>query len=82
GFDQPLFGGAATVGATYYETAFRDLIQTVFLPTSSTYVNVGRAVAYGAETFVTVRFNEAWSGRIDYTNTVTKDEIAGQELLR
>ncbi|WP_287069298.1 TonB-dependent siderophore receptor [Methylobacterium sp.] len=82
GFEQPLFGGAATVGATYYETDFRDLIQTVFLPTSSTYVNVGRAVAYGAETFVTVRFNEAWSGRIDYTNTVTKDEIAGQELLR
>lgn len=81
GFEQPL-GERVLVGATYFETDFRNLIQTAFLPTLSTSVNVGRAVAYGAESFVAVRFTDGFSTRLDYTNTVTKDEIAGQELLR
>ncbi|MGF3027849.1 TonB-dependent receptor plug domain-containing protein [Methylobacterium aquaticum] len=81
GFEQPL-GDRVLVGATYFETDFRNLIQTAFFPTFSASVNVGRAVAYGAESFVSVKLTDTLSGRVDYTNTVTKDEIAHQELLR
>ncbi|WP_246775377.1 TonB-dependent receptor plug domain-containing protein [Methylobacterium aquaticum] len=81
GFEQPL-GDRVLVGATYFETDFRNLIQTAYFPTFGTNVNVGRAVAYGAESFVSVKLTDTLSGRVDYTNTVTKDEIAHQELLR
>lgn len=81
GFEQPL-GERVLVGATYFDTDFRNLIQTAYFPTYATNVNVGRAVAYGAESFVSVRFTDGFSARVDYTNTVTKDEVAGQELLR
>ncbi len=81
GFEQPL-GERVLVGATYFETDFRNLIQTAYFPTFSTNVNVGRAVAYGAESFVAVTLTDTLSGRVDYTNTVTKDEITHQELLR
>lgn len=81
GFEQPL-GERVLVGATYFETDFRNLIQTAYFPTYSTNVNVGRAVAYGAESFVSVKLTNTFSARADYTNTVTKDEVANQELLR
>ncbi|MEH3120131.1 MAG: TonB-dependent receptor [Methylorubrum populi] len=81
GFEQPL-GDRVLVGATYFETDFRNLIQTASFPTYATNVNLGRAVAYGAESFVSVRFTDTLGARADYTNTVTKDEVAGQELLR
>ncbi|WP_288585860.1 TonB-dependent receptor [uncultured Methylobacterium sp.] len=81
GFEQPL-GDRVLVGATYFETDFRNLIQTAYFPTFGTNVNVGRAVAYGAESFVSVKLTDTLSGRVDYTNTVTKDEVAHQELLR
>ncbi len=82
GFEQPLFDGFMTVGATYYQTDFKNLIQTAYYPTFSTNVNVGQATGYGTESFVALRLNEFWSGRLDWTTTVTKDEIAHQELLR
>lgn len=82
GFEQPLFDGFMTVGATYFQTDFKNLIQTAYYPTYSTNVNVGRATAYGTESFVALRFDEFWSGRLDWTTTVTKDEITHQELLR
>jgi vitamin B12 transporter len=81
GLEQPL-GDRVLVGATYYQNDFKNLINTQFLATGSTNVNVGRATSYGAEAFVAVKFTDTLSGRIDYTNTVSKDEIAHQELLR
>ncbi len=82
GLEQPLFDGRVTIGGTYVETDFSDLVDTAYFPTYGTHVNVGRAVAYGAESFVSLRFNAAWSGRVDYTNTSTKGEVANRELLR
>lgn len=79
GFEQPL-GDRVLVGATYYRNDFTNLIATNASFTSNE--NVGKAVSYGAEAFVSVRFSETLSGRADYTNTVTKNQITGQELLR
>lgn len=79
GFEQPL-GDRVLVGATYYRNDFTNLINTNASFTSNE--NVGKAVSYGAEAFVSVRFSETLSSRVDYTNTVTKNEITGQELLR
>ncbi len=79
GFEQPL-GERVLVGATYYHNDFTNLINTNASFTSNE--NVGRAVSYGAEAFVSVRLTDTLSGRIDYTNTVTKNEITNQELLR
>lgn len=79
GFEQPL-GDRVLVGATYYRNDFTNLINTNASFTSNE--NVGKAVSYGAEAFVSVRLSETLSGRVDYTNTVTKNEITNQELLR
>ncbi|MCC0805712.1 TonB-dependent receptor [Methylobacterium sp. W2] len=79
GFEQPL-GERVLVGATYYANDFKNLINTNASFTSNE--NVGRAESYGAEAFVAVRFTDTFSGRVDYTNTVTKNEITNQELLR
>ncbi|ACK86397.1 TonB-dependent receptor plug domain-containing protein [Methylorubrum extorquens] len=79
GFEQPI-GDRILVGATYYANDFRNLINTNASFTSNE--NVGRAHSYGAEAFVSVRFTDTLSGRVDYTNTVTKNEITNQELLR
>ena len=83
GIEQPL-GERVLAGATYFANDFRNLIQGRFDPVNFTFtnVNVGRAETYGAEAFLAVRVTDALSGRIDYTNTVSKDVTAGQELLR
>ncbi|GEP10036.1 TonB-dependent receptor plug domain-containing protein [Methylobacterium gnaphalii] len=81
-FEQPL-GERVLVGATYYHNDYRNLIQTEFLPGFQyRWVNVGRAESYGAEAFASVKFTDTLSGRLDYTNTVTKDEVSNLELLR
>lgn len=79
GFEQPL-GDRVLVGATYYRNDYTNLINTNASFTANE--NVGKAVSYGTEAFVSVRFSETLSGRVDYTNTVTENEITGQELLR
>lgn len=82
GLEQPL-GQNVLVGATYYHNDFKNLIITDFLPNFQyQYVNVGRAESYGAEAFVSVKLSDEFNIRGDYTNTVTKNLIAGQELLR
>lgn len=79
GFEQPL-GDRVLIGALYYQNDFTNLINTS--ADGRTNVNVGRATSYGAEAFISAKITDTLSGRLDYTNTVTKDEIAHQELLR
>ncbi len=83
GFEQP-FGERVLAGATYFANDFRNLIQGTFDPRTFVFtnVNIGRAETYGAEAFLAVQFTDTLSGRIDYTNTVSKDDVNGRELLR
>jgi vitamin B12 transporter len=83
GFEQP-FGERVLAGATYFANDFRNLIQGTFDPETFVFtnVNIGRAETYGAEAFLAVQFTDTLSGRIDYTNTVSKDDVNGRELLR
>lgn len=81
GFEQPLFNGRVKFGATYFNNDITNLINNVFFP-ANTYVNVGRARTYGAETFVEAQVSEYFRVRADYTQTIAKNEITGQELVR
>lgn len=79
GFEQPL-GNRVRFGATYFHNDIKNLIAANASFTSNE--NIGRATTYGGEAFVSYAFSEELSARLDYTNTVTKDEIARHELLR
>ncbi len=82
GLEQPI-GDSVLVGATYFHNDFKNLINTEFLPGFQyRWVNVDRAESYGAEAFISVKFSDELTVRGDYTNTVTKDLIDRQELLR
>lgn len=82
GFEQPIAGDRIRVGATYFDNNFRNLIQARFSGFTSTNENVGRASAYGVESFVSFVFSETLQAQVTYTNTATKNEILGNELLR
>lgn len=82
GFEQPLFDDRIRVGATYFDNDIRNLIQSTFTATGGTLVNVGKASAYGVESFVTFVFSDTLQAQVTYTNTATRDEIRFQELLR
>jgi vitamin B12 transporter len=82
GFEQPLPGGRVRVGALYFDTSIRNLIQAAQRGAVTRIDNVGRASAYGAEAFVSFQFSDALQATLSYTNTSTKDEINRQELLR
>ncbi|MDB5590401.1 TonB-dependent receptor, partial [Enterovirga sp.] len=82
GFEQPLPGGRVRVGALYFDTSIRNLIQAAQRGAVTRIDNVGRASAYGAEAFFSFQFSDALQATLSYTNTSTKDEINRQELLR
>lgn len=81
GFEQPLFNGRVKFGATYFNNDITNLINNVFVPVN-TYVNVGKARTHGAETFIETQVTERFRVRADYTQTIAKNEITGQELVR
>jgi vitamin B12 transporter len=86
GFEQPLAGGQARFGATWFHNDIRDLIEAGPLPAlgpfAETYVNIGRATTYGVETFASWKVSRVVSLRADYTWTIARDDIAEAELLR
>lgn len=80
GFEQPLLGGRATFGATWFHNDIDNLILTNRSFTS--YENIGRATTRGAEAFAALELTPQFKVRADYTFTLAKDERARQELLR
>lgn len=80
GAEQDLMDGKLTVGATYFENQFDDMIDYNFV--TSKYGNVSKAEAKGVETFVTAKPVKDLSVRASYTYTDTEDKTTGQELLR
>ncbi|MDQ2802070.1 MAG: TonB-dependent receptor [Pseudomonadota bacterium] len=71
----------ATLGATYFENHFRDLIQFQFAPVE-TEVNVDRASASGVELTLTLRPAPWATLTAAYTYTDTRDDLTGARLLR
>jgi vitamin B12 transporter len=86
GFEQPLAGGRARFGATWFHNDIRDLIEAgeapALGPFAETYVNIGRATTYGVESFASWQVSSALTLRADYTWTIARDDIAEVELLR
>ncbi|TDR89297.1 TonB-dependent receptor plug domain-containing protein [Enterovirga rhinocerotis] len=82
GFEQPLFNDRVRFGVTYFDNDIKNLIQSRSANFISTNVNVGRASTHGFETFATFIVSDALQFQLTYTNTIAKDEIARQELLR
>ncbi len=80
GAEQSLFGGRVRLGATYFHNDLDNLITTN--DTFSSYVNVAKATTHGIEAFASWQAARALAFRVDWTNTVTKDDTTNQELLR
>lgn len=80
--DLPGFGRQdfATIGATYFDTRFRDLIN--FNAAFSTLENVERARARGAELSLTVRPATWLDVGAAWTITETRDELTDRPLAR
>ncbi|MGO9475074.1 MAG: TonB-dependent receptor domain-containing protein [Rhodomicrobium sp.] len=84
GFEQPLFANRLQFGATYFHNDINDLINGTYIPNTFLYeyVNVGRATTYGAESFASFAVTPEFKIRADYTYTIARDDITGEELLR
>jgi vitamin B12 transporter len=78
GFEQPLANDTVRFGVTYFHNNIKNLIDV----NATTYVNVGRAVTDGVESFATYQPIRALTFRLDYTYTQATDEISQLELLR
>ena len=82
GFEQPLLNNQVRVGSTYFHNNITNLIENVFSADYYTYVNVGRALTYGDESFVSYTPNDKLNFRVDYTYTYAIDLDTDQQLLR
>jgi vitamin B12 transporter len=78
GVEQSLLSDALIFGVTYFHNDIKNLIDT----NATTYLNIGRAVTDGVESFVTYRPIQTLSFRLDYTYTQATDQATQQELLR
>jgi vitamin B12 transporter len=80
GFEQPLAGGRARFGATWFHNDIRDLIDTN--AAGDSWANIGRATTYGVESFAAWSPTAAVNLRADYTWTIARDDVHREELLR
>jgi vitamin B12 transporter len=78
GVEQLAAKGAVRFGVTYFRNNIKNLINA----TATTYINVGRAVTDGVESFASYQPVQALTLRLDYTYTQATDEITLLELLR
>jgi vitamin B12 transporter len=79
GIEQEFFDGRVTLGATYFENRFKDLIDFVDFVG---YINRSRAEAEGVELIASIRPCEDISIAANYTYTDTEDKTTGEELPR
>jgi vitamin B12 transporter len=80
GVEQPVAGGAARAGVTYFYNRMRNLITDNADFTS--YANIGRAHSDGVESFAVYEPIKTLALRVDYTYTQATDDVLNQELLR
>jgi vitamin B12 transporter len=82
GLDQTLFGSRLTIGATYFDQHFRDMIAIVAGPTDAfTYANVDAARSHGLELEATAHL-AAFTARASASWLSTRDETTDERLLR
>ena len=79
GLEQLFLGGALTVGGTYFQDDFRNLIDFDF---SRGYINIGRARTRGVEVFAEAKSADGVRGRVTYTSLEAKDLDQGTALMR
>jgi vitamin B12 transporter len=79
GFEQDLMQGRIVFGLTWFENAFRDLVDFDF---AAGYVNIGRARTKGLEASVQTRLGGGLRLGASYTRLSARDTDAGTELLR
>ena len=80
GVEQDILGSVLTVGVTYFDNRFKDMIDYDY--STYTYGNISEAEAHGVETFVTASPVKDLSVRASYTYTETEDKSTGEALLR
>ncbi|HEX2654159.1 MAG TPA: TonB-dependent receptor [Xanthobacteraceae bacterium] len=80
GFEKWFLGDRFRFGATYFHNNITNLITTN--DTFTSYTNVGQATTYGVEAFARYMVMPGLVLQADYTHTIAKNDITGQELLR
>ena len=79
GVEQSVGGGRALFGLTWFETAFRDLVDFDY---AAGYVNIGRARSKGLEVSAEARPAEGARLRASYTRLSARDTETGAALVR
>ncbi|MEN6559230.1 MAG: TonB-dependent receptor [Acidobacteriota bacterium] len=79
GIEQRLAGSRVLLGLTWFENAFRDLVDFDY---AAGYVNIGRARTRGLEVSAEAAPAEGARLRASYTRLSARDTEAGTELLR
>ena len=79
GIEQTISGGIVTVGATYFNNNFDDLID--YDTGLSKYVNITEARSQGVELFAALVPMDDLTLRASYTYTDTQDKATGEDLL-
>lgn len=80
GLEQDFWREQITVGVSYFNNRFNNLIQSL-APTYLSY-NVNQATARGVETYAELRATADINLRASYTHQDTRDLHTGQQLLR
>ena len=80
GIEQTVLHDTVRFGVTYFRNNIKNLINEN--ADFTTFVNVGRAVTQGAESFVSYQPLTELTFRLDYTYTQAMDDVLHQELLR
>lgn len=84
GVEQELFDGRVSVGLTYFDNDFDDLITNRFNTTTFLYeyINLGEAESRGIEASLFWSPLDALSIQCNYTYTDTEDKDSGKQLVR
>ncbi len=80
GIEQSLFHNRLSLGFTYFNNDFDDLID--FESNTSRYINVAEAQTQGIEVFASLRPIDDLTFLASYTYTDTEDKETGKDLLR
>jgi vitamin B12 transporter len=82
GFEQKLFDGAVTGGATWFRNDINNLINNIFSAGTFSNVNIGKARTQGVESFIAWKALDTLSLRADYTYTDAIDAAVHVPLAR